>query len=224
MENTNIKNEKMMDNVCDFGKGKERENECGDNVASTLPEKFKDVNALYKAYLALQAEFTRRCQRLKELETKADNLPPLPPDSPTQSPPDLMRKQGGDGEAGEQKKGDNPAFESNNTQEINKNKEVKMEEKNTQDTQNTQGESESKDENENQNPGTAAEEKLFKAAMQNKSVRQKILEEYFHSLKKGYAPLTQGGLGTFSAPPKSVKSIADAGKMALEFLRSKNKQ
>ena len=38
---------------------------------SALPPKFKDVNALAEAYNALQAEFTRRCQRLKELEMRA---------------------------------------------------------------------------------------------------------------------------------------------------------
>ena len=32
--------------------------------------KFKDANALYSAYNSLQAEFTRRCQRLKELEER----------------------------------------------------------------------------------------------------------------------------------------------------------
>ena len=30
--------------------------------------KFKDVNALLSAYNSLQAEFTKRCQRIKELE------------------------------------------------------------------------------------------------------------------------------------------------------------
>ncbi|MBR4943547.1 MAG: hypothetical protein IKZ28_05900 [Clostridia bacterium] len=35
--------------------------------------KFKSVDALARAYEALQAEFTRRSQRLKELERKADN-------------------------------------------------------------------------------------------------------------------------------------------------------
>ena len=30
--------------------------------------KFKDVNALLNAYNSLQSEFTKRCQRIKELE------------------------------------------------------------------------------------------------------------------------------------------------------------
>ena len=37
---------------------------------STVAGKFKDVNALLTAYGALEAEFTRRSQRLKELERK----------------------------------------------------------------------------------------------------------------------------------------------------------
>lgn len=42
--------------------------------ASAVPEKFKDVDALVRAYGALQAEFTRRSQRLKELEKQAENF------------------------------------------------------------------------------------------------------------------------------------------------------
>ena len=33
--------------------------------------KFKDVGALLNAYNSLQSEFTKRCQRIKELESKA---------------------------------------------------------------------------------------------------------------------------------------------------------
>lgn len=42
--------------------------------ASTVWEKFKDADALAKAYGSLQAEFTRRSQRLKELERQVENL------------------------------------------------------------------------------------------------------------------------------------------------------
>lgn len=45
-----------------------------EELASTIPSKFKDVDALVRAYSSLQAEFTRRSQRLKELEKKAENL------------------------------------------------------------------------------------------------------------------------------------------------------
>ncbi len=33
--------------------------------------KFKDADALYKAYNALHSEFTKRCQRIKQLESAA---------------------------------------------------------------------------------------------------------------------------------------------------------
>ena len=36
--------------------------------------KFKDVNALKNAYNSLQAEFTKRCQRIKELENATEKV------------------------------------------------------------------------------------------------------------------------------------------------------
>ena len=42
--------------------------------ASAVLGKFKNVDALAQAYSALQAEFTRRSQRLKELERERENL------------------------------------------------------------------------------------------------------------------------------------------------------
>jgi hypothetical protein len=48
-------------------------NDCRES-ASAVPAKFKDVDALARAYSALQSEFTRRSQRLKELERKVENL------------------------------------------------------------------------------------------------------------------------------------------------------
>ncbi|MCM1545866.1 MAG: hypothetical protein NC033_02405 [Clostridiales bacterium] len=46
-----------------------------ENAAAELG-KFKDVKALMDAYQALEAEFTRRSQRLKELEAKKDTEAP----------------------------------------------------------------------------------------------------------------------------------------------------
>ena len=52
----------------------ERRDRTETKEASTVWEKFKDADALAKAYGSLQAEFTRRSQRLKELERQVDNL------------------------------------------------------------------------------------------------------------------------------------------------------
>lgn len=62
------------ENVCEettpAGQSAEAEREKG----PTALGKFKDVNALLEAYGALEAEFTRRSQRLKALEKEAENL------------------------------------------------------------------------------------------------------------------------------------------------------
>jgi len=52
--------------------GVERKEGCP-TEASTAIGKFKDVDALLKAYDCLQAEFTRRSQRLKQLEKETEN-------------------------------------------------------------------------------------------------------------------------------------------------------
>ena len=41
----------------------------GDETKEVSLGKFKDVNALLNAYNSLQSEFTKRCQRVKELES-----------------------------------------------------------------------------------------------------------------------------------------------------------
>ena len=51
-----------------------RENLDGGIGNSAALGKFKNVDALAKAYTALQAEFTRRSQRLKELERASENF------------------------------------------------------------------------------------------------------------------------------------------------------
>lgn len=48
----------------------EANNDTGENETSASLGKFKDVGALLSAYRSLQAEFTKRCQRVKELEAK----------------------------------------------------------------------------------------------------------------------------------------------------------
>lgn len=44
----------------------------GTESGSVSLGKFKDTDALLKAYNSLEAEFTKRCQRLKELESVAE--------------------------------------------------------------------------------------------------------------------------------------------------------
>ena len=52
----------------------------GEGKSEVSLGKFKDVNALIDAYNSLQSEFTKRCQKIKELQVKLslrDNEQPL---------------------------------------------------------------------------------------------------------------------------------------------------
>ena len=71
------KKENVYEKTEGTGEGIEMENGAKEDCrtsAPTVPTKFKDVDALVRAYSALQSEFTRRSQRLKELERKVENL------------------------------------------------------------------------------------------------------------------------------------------------------
>ncbi len=48
--------------------------EQGDTVGKVSYGKFKDAKTLLSAYNALESEFTKRCQRIKELEEKISSV------------------------------------------------------------------------------------------------------------------------------------------------------
>ncbi|MBQ9734780.1 MAG: hypothetical protein IJV95_02855 [Clostridia bacterium] len=50
----------------------EAEMEKGEGQSEVSLGKFKDVGALLNAYNSLQSEFTKRCQKIKELQAKID--------------------------------------------------------------------------------------------------------------------------------------------------------
>ena len=62
------------------------ENANVDSLGEVSLGKFKDINALLSAYNSLQSEFTKRCQKVKELEDRVkaldkDNSPKVEPES-----------------------------------------------------------------------------------------------------------------------------------------------
>ncbi len=78
----------------------EAEKETNGEIAAGL-HKFKDVQTLIEAYQALEAEFTRRSQKLKELEAslanKEENAPAQPENAQTPSP-EAKNQAGGEKE------------------------------------------------------------------------------------------------------------------------------
>lgn len=108
--------------------------------------KFNSVEALAHAYGELEAEFTRRSQRLRELEKR-----------------------------------NNPSEEES----------VRAE---------------------------CGSEELYRTVMQNESVRARVIGEYLDSLK-GVPLMTGAGQGV-SVPVRKPGSIADAGALALDYLKN----
>lgn len=90
---------KKEDNVCENAVPEtERAAEAEREKSSAVLGKFRSVDALAEAYGALEAEFTRRSQRLKELEKQADNFhPALSADSLTaaEKPAEKRSRRGG---------------------------------------------------------------------------------------------------------------------------------
>ena len=64
--------ELINEQITDSAQAVETEESVGAAEKEISLGKFKDVSALLNAYNSLQAEFTKRCQRLKELEGKAE--------------------------------------------------------------------------------------------------------------------------------------------------------
>ena len=204
--------------------------------APTALGKFKDVDALYKAYSSLQAEFTRRSQRLKELEKLAENLGEERRDSSAAA--EKLRKNSKlvkererafDGFVAELeqtgvredsllepdgKQGDKPQ----QTATLVAEREVVAE----------QGMSAERGE-QVLTGGTSVEESretaelsssaLYERVRCDEGVRLRIIGEYLASVGKGVVPLTKGGAGTLAAPVLKAKTLDEAGNMALMMFK-----
>ena len=85
-----MKTENKTDNLTDENGVTADTAEADKGSAAAGLGKFKDVQTLYKAYTDLEAEFTRRSQRLKELEK--GNKVPQPSDG-TEEVPSQSREE-----------------------------------------------------------------------------------------------------------------------------------
>lgn len=179
--------------------------------AADLPGKFHSVGALAEAYGALEAEFTRRSQRLRELEKAAsdasaarteaekpafadggeDKTATLPADFPGAER--AAGKSAGASECGSrQEAGEIGAPPTGGAETGGK---------------------------EIPGGGEEDEESLYRAASRSERVRLRIVGDYLSSLKTPGAPMIRGGSGTLAAPPRKPRSIDEAGNMALLYFR-----
>ena len=172
---------------------------------ATAIGKFKDVDALMKAYNALQAEFTRRSQRLRALENAVDNS------TATAKAVDEGQEAGGLIAPVIAK--DEPTV-AENTRPTDE-EEVGLE----------QGEK-GADITAQEEPSTVGVEQnsqsLYDLAVKDETVRNRIIGEYLTSLQGGAAPLMRGGTGEPAVTRKKAANLSEAGKMALQFFKNGN--
>ncbi len=187
--------------------------------ASTTLGKFKDVDALVEAYEALQAEFTRRSQRLRSLEREVDNLKRLEGESGAEKLRKIAKARREEAKAFDAFVADVGAANC---------------EKAEFSTKPTEGENAPEKEG-RENAGashTAAEDAfaqesqeslssqtLFQRAYDDEEVRLRIVGEYLSSLGGGAAPLTGGRGVSPVAPPVKARTVGEAGNMALLYFR-----
>ncbi len=183
--------------------------------ASTVLGKFKDVDALAKAYESLQAEFTRRSQRLRSLEREVENFKRAEP-----SGAEKLRKTA---EARRQSArafddfvaevGERPVGKPTQSEE---GAEGRLEEKTEEKLLANEG---LQTKGDTPVTGGVSSEELFNQASNDEAVRLRIVGEYLASLGKSGAPITTGKGGVFAAPPVKAKTVGQAGDMALLYFR-----
>lgn len=202
---------------------------------STVLGKFKDVDALARAYSSLQAEFTRRSQRLKELEreTGKRGSDKGDTDADSRAAAEKLRKNAESvREEGRKFSSFVAELEQVGAQPSNASlpESVVSNEQNTSGTdadgsQNKEGTSNAFFQGNtsvatSQEAAVLSADELFEQANRNEDVRLKIIGEYLTSLKRSGAPLMTGGAGTLAAPPLKAKTVREAGTMALRFFKN----
>ena len=185
-----------------------------EKIGSTDLGKFKDVNALMQAYTALQAEFTRRSQRLKRYEKEEENQVR----EGTVAQERIAASAGTDASTQSEQGPSSPEVESINdvdgTQEATGIGLDAAADDAVKTATNEVGVA--------LNAGVAKEQtlSLYEQVMASEEVRLKVIGDYLSSIGKSGAPLLVGGRGMMQTPPKKPSSISDAGKMALAYLKT----
>ncbi len=233
--------------TADMGVGGERN--CPNSVSTALG-KFKDVDALLKAYDCLQAEFTRRSQRLKQLERERENYTS---EGGTHGAVEKLRRNAEKARRDEEKfDGFIAEIEGANVRALSKDdpspvqpvamategedvretpvqtdrdssktaESVRADGDRVEEVGGKVRESEGTFVAESRKAQPPSFDELYRFANANEEVRLKIIGEYLHSVGKSGAPLVKGGNGLLSAPPLKAKTVREAGEMALCWLKS----
>ena len=182
--------------------------------SSTDLGKFKDVNALMQAYTALQAEFTRRSQRLKRYEKEEENQARDGAVAQERVAASVQTDASTQSEQGPSSPEEESIAQADGAQEANVVNVDTAADDATRTATNDMGVA--------LEIGVAKEQtlSLYEQVMASEEVRLKVIGDYLSSIGKSGAPLLVGGKGVMQTPPKKPSSISDAGKMALAYLKA----
>lgn len=186
-------------------------------VGSTDLGKFKDVNALLQAYESLQAEFTRRSQRLKRYEEADKQGSSF---GAAQAAQEVLEVAAADASQG------TPCPDSTMEEGIAKSQTNAMR---SQVRESMDGEHENMGMNGVRNTfsgsdGANAVPSLYEQVLANEDVRLRIIGDYLSSIGKSGAPLMKGGTGVLATPLQKPSTVSQAGNMALCYFKAQNGQ
>ena len=191
--------------------------------------KFKDVDALLKAYGCLQAEFTRRSQRIKELEREVENFRA---GNGATAIAEKLRK------SAEARKAEEEKFDAFVAEREQAEVQPSAAQEERTETHLSIGKEQpvGTDGEENTTVQTAvsavagrgddglSSQELYERAMKDEGVRLKIVGEYLASVGRKGAPIVTGGAGALAAPPIKPRSIGEAGNLALKMFKKNGAQ
>ena len=214
--------EEIKENVGAIETGAEQAGDASSQkeLGSAALGKFKSVDALLQAYGALQSEFTRRSQRLKELEREAENrkreVAASEKESGAENEAEKLRKRAE--ERREQGKKFNefvsdleaPRGAADDLRPV-------VSESSPEQVRETET---NPPVAENRGDFRLSSDALYEEVSRDEGVRLKIIGEYLSSIGKAGAPLMKGGTGAFAAPPTKARSVDEAGSMALRFFKN----
>lgn len=217
MEKDNVLGMELLETERD---GKNAVTQLGvEKSGSAVLGKFKDENALLSAYGALEAEFTRRSQRLKALERELSKLKT-----------EKSEQDGVDGGVSDGVKDGRvvtgadgfvePANESLDGDESREKESLggKLDGFALDGAKSVEQVAKVSDAD-----GVAqlvSDKEIYERASGSEEIRLKIIGDYFESLKKSGAPLIRGGQGTIATPSVKPTSVSQAGNMALSYFKN----
>ena len=196
----------LKDNVLQFDNTTTSQTDAvSNNIGENEFGKFKDAKSLLSAYNSLQAEFTRRCQRVKELQREVDRINNI-------NVNDNAFKNLSNGEIGVNESVNNSLTDAEALIMAKRNGNSKI-----QAEQLNGGNNDLNFDSEN-----SINNSSNLTALPN-DIKQKIIREYLNDIEnlKPSVTLMSGNGNAIVVPPSKPKSVAEAGELARHIFKNK---